>query len=195
MQRGTTLYFIRHGETDWNATGRYQGQMDIPLNARGRSQAARNGRVLEEMLADPAALDYVSSPLGRARETMEIVRRELMLPAGGYRIDDRLREAHYGVWEGQLWDDLRVTDAEGVAARGADPFHWQPSGGESYAQLALRVAPWLDGITRDTVVASHGGVSRVVRGALLGLELRRVPRLEVPQDRILVLRDGEQQWL
>lgn len=195
MRRGTILYFIRHGETDWNATGRYQGQMDIPLNTRGRSQAARNGRVLKELLADPASLDYVSSPLGRARETMEIVRRELALPPERYRLEDRLKEVHYGSWEGELSEDLLFIDAEGLEARSADPFNWQPRGGESYAQLAARVSPWLSEITRDTVVTSHGGVSRVVRGALLGLDPQRVPRLEVPQDRILMLRDAEQQWL
>ena len=195
MRRGTILYFIRHGETDWNATGRYQGQMDIPLNTRGRSQAARNGRVLKELLADPASLDYVSSPLGRARETMEIVRRELALPPERYRLEDRLKEVHYGSWEGELSEDLLFIDAEGMEARSADPFNWQPRGGESYAQLAARVSPWLSEITRDTVVTSHGGVSRVVRGALLGLDPQRVPRLEVPQDRILMLRDAEQQWL
>jgi probable phosphoglycerate mutase len=111
LKSGVTLYFVRHGETDWNRAGRYQGQRDIPLNGTGRAQAARNGRVLAEVLGGGAAvLDYVASPLSRARETMEIMRSELMLPPLDYRTDNRLREIHYGHWEGRLWQELPHTD-------------------------------------------------------------------------------------
>ena len=69
-----TVYYIRHGETDWNVVGRLQGRRDIPLNARGRAQGAQCGEILRELLArdnrDAAGLDYVSSPLQRACETM-----------------------------------------------------------------------------------------------------------------------------
>src|SRR6185312_12901881 len=93
LKPGITLYFIRHGETDWNRDQRYQGQRDIPLNATGRGQAARNGKVLAGALGERAAgLDYVASPLERARETMQIVRRELGLPPDAFRTDDRLKE-------------------------------------------------------------------------------------------------------
>jgi probable phosphoglycerate mutase len=68
------VYYIRHGETDWNAESRLQGQRDIPINARGREQARRCGEILRDLLTrdaiDPAQLDFVSSPLGRARETL-----------------------------------------------------------------------------------------------------------------------------
>jgi len=195
MRLGTILYVIRHGETDWNLIGRYQGQTDVPLNARGRTQAARNGGVLAGLLADPAAVDFVASPLARARETMEIVRRALEQPSQGYRLDDRLKEVHFGTWEGLLWDDLRSFDSADVAARHADPFNWRAAGGESYADLARRAAAWLAEVERDTVVVTHGGVSRVLRGHLLGLDWREVPRLEVPQDKFLILRHGEQQWV
>ena len=76
MRDGVSIYFVRHGQTDWNAEKRLQGQTDIPINARGRAQARRNGRLLAGYLADPAALDYVASPLGRTRETMEILRAD-----------------------------------------------------------------------------------------------------------------------
>ena len=94
---GVTLYFVRHGETDWNRAQRYQGQKDIPLNALGREQAMGNGRTLAAALgAQAATIDYVTSPLQRARETMELMRAELGLSPQGYRTDDRLREIHYG---------------------------------------------------------------------------------------------------
>jgi broad specificity phosphatase PhoE len=195
MRPGVTLYFIRHGETDWNAESRYQGQVDIPLNDTGRAQAKRNGEALANLLPDPRALAYVSSPLSRTRETMDIVRTALGLPLDGVTYDDRLREMHYGHWEGQLASDLPRIDPDGVAARASDWWHWRPTGGESYEDLTARVAGWIATIDRDTVVASHGGVSRAVRGAVVPVERAEVPRLKVPQDRVLVLRRGSMDWL
>ena len=164
LRSGVRLYYVRHGETDWNRDQRYQGQRDIPLNATGRSQAVRNGRALAETLGkDAAVIDYVASPLLRARETMELMRAELGLPPRGYRTDDRLREIHYGHWEGELWKDLSTTDPQGFAEREADKWGWQPRGGESYAIMSQRVALWLAEVSRDAVVVSHGGVSRALR--------------------------------
>ena len=82
-----TIYYIRHGETAWNATGRLQGTQDVPLNELGRKQAAHAGNVLaglfERDCRDKRDLAYVASPLGRARSTMDFVREMLGLPAGG----------------------------------------------------------------------------------------------------------------
>jgi probable phosphoglycerate mutase len=196
LARDVTIYFIRHGETDWNAAQRFQGQRDIHLNARGRIQAKRNGAVLSEFLGGNAAsCDYVASPLRRARETMEIVRRELALPPDGYRTDARIAEIRYGHWEGHLLADLPGIDPDGFAARKTDIWNWQPVDGESYRMLSDRVAAWLGEISRDTIVASHGGVSRVLRGLILRLANADVAALEVPQDKVLMLRAGSAHWL
>jgi len=196
LRPGVTIYFVRHGETDWNLAQRYQGQRDIPLNATGRAQAARNGRALALTLGREAgALDYVSSPLVRARETMEIMRREIGLPPDGYRTDNRLREIDYGHWEGELWGELSVKDPQGFAAREADRWGWQPRGGESYRALSERVAGWLGEIERDVVVAAHGGVMRVLCGLSGGLEPAEIFRLDVPQDKVLVIEAGRTHWL
>jgi broad specificity phosphatase PhoE len=179
LSPGVTIYFVRHGETDWNAAQRYQGQRDIPLNARGRGQARRNGLVLAELLGnDAASFDYIASPLARAYETMEIMRRELSLPIADYRKDD-----------------LPAADPEGFCARTADCWNWQPADGESYRMLSDRVSLWLDEIRQDAVVASHGGVSRVLRGLILHLPGAEIPFLEVPQDKILVLSASSARWL
>ena len=196
LKPGVTLYFVRHGETDWNLAKRYQGQRDIPLNATGRAQAARNGRVLAQTLgADAATFDYVASPLARARETMQVVRRELKLAPGDYRTDERLKEIHYGHWEGLLWDDLPRLDPAGVAARTADTWGWQPVGGESFQVLSSRVERWLAEISRNSVVVAHGGVSRALRGIALGLPTAEIPSLPVPQDQVLVVETGSMRWL
>jgi broad specificity phosphatase PhoE len=193
---GVTIYFVRHGETDWNAALRYQGQRDIPLNATGRMQAKRNGLILAELLGNEASsFDYIASPLLRACETMEIMRRELSLPADGYRRDVRLSELHYGHWEGQFLRDLPTADPQGFSARKADVWNWQPQDGESYRMLSDRVTQWLAEIRQDAVVASHGGVSRVLRGLILQLPSTDIPFLEVPQDKVLVLSAGSARWL
>lgn len=196
LRPGVTLYFVRHGETDWNRARRYQGQRDIPLNATGRVQAQRNGQVLAEILgAETAALDYVASPLSRARETMEIIRQEMALPRLGYRTDERLLEIHYGHWQGRLWEELSHADPEGYAARLADPWGWQPAGGESYCMLSERVGRWLAEMTNDAVVVSHGGVSKVLRGLILQLGVAEIASLDVPQDKVLQVTAGNVGWI
>jgi broad specificity phosphatase PhoE len=196
LPSGVTLFFVRHGETDWNKAQRYQGQTDIPLNETGRGQAARNGGVLKEMLGPRLAeFDFVASPLLRTAETMQIIRRELGLPIDAFRRDDRLKEQHFGHWEGIIWGDLKHVDPVGLAARQADTWNWTPRGGENYAMLIDRVAPWLNTIKRDTIAVSHGNVSRSVRGLLLGLDTKAVPKLEVPQDKVLRVIDGRAVWI
>ncbi len=195
MRDDVTLYFIRHGETDWNAEARYQGQADIPLNAKGRAQARRNGEALRGLLPDIAGADFVASPLSRTSETMCIVRDALALDPHDFRTDDRLIELHYGAWQGQLLSDLKVTEAEALQRRQADPFFWRPSRGESLADVTGRLLGFLETVSRDCVIASHGGVSRALRCHLLGIEKGSVLDLEVPQDRILVIRGRDMSWL
>lgn len=193
-----TLYIVRHGETEWNACARYQGQEDIPLNEKGRAQARRNGEALRGRLAhtaDLAFLDFVASPLSRAQETMRLLRAAMGLPPSGFETDPLLREIHYGHWQGRLASDLPRFDPEGLAGREKDPFHWRPKGGETYAELMARTCLWLAGVRRDTVAVTHGGVMRTLRGRLLGLAPEAIPRLEVPQDRVLVLRGRSLAWL
>ena len=194
MRGDRTIYFVRHGETDWNAARRLQGQTDICLNETGRLQAARNGRMLKELIRDFAALDFVASPLSRTRETMEIVRSEIGLERSAFRTDERLVEINFGHWEGFTWQELPDRDPEGHQARLADAFGWRPHGGESYRDLTERIAPWVASLESDVVVVSHGGVSRALRGHLLGLDPCEVPHLEVPQDKVLVLRPGIIEW-
>jgi len=188
-----TIYFIRHGETDWNRDRRYQGQKDISLNETGRAQARRNGQVLRAFLPAIAEAEYLASPLGRTRESMEIIRRELGLPWDGYAVEPRLIELSYGVWEGLLQDDL-MQDA-GYAARRKDTYRWRPESGESYADLFARVSGWAETVRRDCVVVAHGGVSRCLRAHVLGLDPEKIPELDSPQDRVLILSGGTMRWL
>jgi len=168
-----TIYYIRHGETDWNVEGRLQGGIDTPLNALGRTQAAHAGGVLAGLFArdrrTPSDLAFVASPLQRARHTMELVRAELKLPAGGYTLDDRLREIGYGHWEGSTLAQARVSHPELYADRERDKWGALPPGGESYASVQLRMREWYDSLQADTVAVAHGGTARALM-VTLGFE-------------------------
>jgi probable phosphoglycerate mutase len=171
--RRPVLYYIRHGETDWNASRRLQGQTDTPLNAAGKVQAERCGKVLHRLLAlrgqAPAELDYVSSPLSRATLTMELIRGGLGLDASGYRVDQRLIEMSFGEWDGLDFAQLQTQEAVALARREKDPWRFAPPGGESFEQLQVRIGGWHREIARDTVVSAHLGTARALL-AHLGLE-------------------------
>jgi broad specificity phosphatase PhoE len=191
------IYFIRHGETDWNAERRMQGRLEIPINATGQMQAARNGSLLRQHLADAAGFDFVSSPQLRTRQTMEIVRREMDLAPAAYRTDERLREIHKGDWQGHLWADLSKLYIAEMEAYNLDYWNVLPpgEGAESFAMMHARVCGWFDEVDRDTVVVSHGGPMRCLRRHLLGLDADTTSKLPVPQDQILCIEDGVLSWL
>lgn len=195
LKPGLTLYLIRHGETDWNREARYQGQRDIPLNDTGRAQARRHGAVLKALMPAIADFDFVASPLQRAVETMRLLRETLGVDPDDFRIAPEIAELSYGHWEGELAGELPLKDPEGVAGKAANPYGWRPRGGESYHDLEVRVTDWLGRLDTNTVAVSHGGVSRVARGAILGVDRRFVPFLEVPQDKILKFAAAKMQWL
>ncbi|WP_417685245.1 histidine phosphatase family protein [Roseibium sp.] len=193
------LIFIRHGQTDWNAEGRMQGQKDIPLNATGEGQARGNGERLGGFLAaeglDAADFDFVSSPLGRTRRTMELVRSAMGLDAGRYRLDDQLKEITFGHWEGSTLEELADTAPDLVQARREDKWGFAPPAGESYEMLTERIGKWLITVVSPSIVVAHGGVFRALRGLLEGMEIARVPKLDVPQDKVFIWRQGGFSWI
>jgi probable phosphoglycerate mutase len=188
------VFYVRHGETDWNVEWRLQGARDIALNEKGRSQAAYCGEILRDLLArdDLAAdtLDYVSSPLGRARMTMELLRGVLALPVEGYRVEQNLTEISFGEWEGFTIEELARRDNEAVLRRDRDKWNFLPPGGESYQQVMARVAGWYATLSRDTVVVAHGGTARAlfVHLGLLSLPGAAVESIE--QGVVYVVGDG-----
>jgi probable phosphoglycerate mutase len=189
------IVFLRHGETDWNVEGRLQGQQEVPLNARGRSQARRNGETLKQAVADVAEFDFVASPLGRARETMEIARLAMGLDPKAYRIDHRLREVTFGRWEGFTTEEIRTREPGELAAREADKWGFSPPGGESYELLATRVRPWLAELEVPTVVVAHGGIGRVLWIELAGLDPAEAVVTIIPHDRIFIWSEGRARLL
>jgi glucosyl-3-phosphoglycerate phosphatase len=163
MQR---LVLWRHGRTEWNAAGRFQGQLDPPLDAEGRSQAIRVARELAAEL--PAGQTVVvSSDLSRAAETAASLTSVLGVPL---RVDPRLREHGMGSWEGLTRDEVadRYPEqyADWVAGR---PVHGR--GGESPAEVADRALAALAELPAQpvAVVVTHGGTAGRLMERLLGL--------------------------
>ncbi len=109
-----------------------------------------------------ADFSYVSSPLNRARETMEIVRRTLGLDPQAYETDDRLMEISYGAWEGLTLPEVEAREPGVLERREREKWDFAPPGGESYRDVGKRVADWYASVKRDTVVVAHGGVARVL---------------------------------
>ena len=189
-----TIYYIRHGETAWNAEGRLQGTLDVPLNDLGRRQAAQAGNILADLFArdgrDKASLAFVASPLGRARSTMDLVREVLGLPPDGYALDDRLREIGYGRWEGSTLAEMQAQDPELFARRQTEKWTMSPPGGETYASVQLRMRDWYDSLLTDTVAVAHGGTARALMVAL-GFETpASAADLTIEQGAVYVFRDG-----
>ncbi len=191
------LIFIRHGETDWNVEGRLQGQHDIPLNGRGRDQAANAGREARKYIAREGLTDlrFVASPLTRTRNTMELARGAMGLDPKDYALDDRLMELSFGRWEGLIWPEVKALDPLAAQAREGDKWQFQPPGGESYAMLSDRLRPWLATVTCDTVVVSHGGVARVLMAMIGGVSIADAPLMDIHQGRVLIFQDGRRRWL
>jgi len=192
VARRPTVYYIRHGETDWNVAGRLQGRRDVPLNARGRAQAAHCGDILRDLFVRDsriaAAVDYVSSPLGRARQTMELLRPPLGLPGDGYRIDERLAEISFGDWEGYTIAQLHSRDPQRIAAREQDKWHFVPPGGESYKLMSERLRDWYEGLSRDTVAVAHGGTARGLIAHLAIAKPAAAPLIDIEQGVVYVFQ-------
>jgi broad specificity phosphatase PhoE len=187
-----TVYFIRHGQTEWNVAGRLQGHRDIPLNAHGQTQAAHCGEILRDLFAhhgrDPADFGYVSSPLGRARETMALARPALGLPAEGFAVDERLAEISFGEWEGFTIAQLHERDPTHIAQREHDKWNFVPPGGESYLKVSARMGRWYASLECDTVAAAHGGTARGLMAYLGIAKPAAAPLVDIAQGVVYVFQ-------
>lgn len=169
------ILLARHGETPWNAEGRYQGQRDIALSEVGEGQA----RLLGQRLAGVPIHRAVSSPLSRARRTAELALGEAR--AGQLQIDKGLQEIAHGDWEGLLAAEIRERDPQRLRAwREAPETVQMPGGGESLVEVLDRAWPAFaracEGLGADDtlLVVAHDAVNRVILARVLGLPLSRL---------------------
>jgi len=171
------LILVRHGATDWNRDGRYQGHSDTPLNAEGIAQAQR----LVDLLRSDGISHVVSSDLRRASVTAQILAEGLRLAPP--RLDPRLREVDLGEWEGRLATEIAEDDAQAWDARNQNPAEVGAPGGETTRQVAQRVWACLDEIAGQAdeapvAVVSHGVALATALCRVRDIPLARVGELE-----------------
>ena len=180
------IYLIRHGETEWNVQGRFQGRLDSVLTNTGVKQAEAIGRRLAGL--DLSFDAFITSPLGRTRQTAAIIAGLARLPAVQW--DDRLAEVSLGSWDGLT--DIDIDAQWPGLLDGSTQFDWffKSPDGESYDAVFQRAECWLRERQGVTVAVSHGLISRLIRGAYSGLPKTDALSLTVPQDVIWRLSNG-----
>lgn len=172
------IYLLRHGETEWNASGRFQGAMDSALTDRGVLQARAAGAVLaaRKVCADSVFV----SPLGRTRETARLVVAEGSYPEIIW--DPRIAEVSLGSWDGLTHIDIDALWPGKLD--GASAFNWffRSPDGERYSAACERASDWLSCLDGVVIAVSHGLIGRIIRGVYLGLGETEALSLPVPQD-------------
>ncbi|CDO89691.1 histidine phosphatase [Mycobacterium triplex] len=176
------LLMLRHGQTDFNAGSRMQGQLDSALTELGRAQAGAAAEVLGKL----QPLLIVSSDLHRAYDTAVTLGERTGLPV---RVDERLRETHLGEWQGLTHTEVDA-QAPGARATWRDDASWAPHGGESRVDVAARSVPLVaelvagesewgeaDEPDRPVILVAHGGLIAALSAALLKLPVANWPML------------------
>ena len=195
------LFLVTHAETDWTTVGRFQGHTDIPLNAQGKQQA----ELLQQRLAQELLDAIVASDLRRALETAMIIATPHGLPV---QTDPRLRELHFGDWEGLTYAEVYQKDPHGLAAWQHNLLEFSTPGGERLPALADRLHDFLHDLMsrlpdRQVLVVAHRGSVRVMLCLLLGipvqnlwqfrLDVASLTEVRVSAEKVEVLRLNEHQ--
>lgn len=180
------LYILRHGETEWNAENRMQGELNSPLTPKGEMDAARQGEILATR--ELAGFSFLTSPQGRAVQTAGIALARVALHV---RTDDRLREIGVGDWSGVLRETLPMPE-------GKDPFmaHYEIApNGEGFARLEQRCRAFLADLAGPSVLVTHGITSRMIRSLVIGDDALAVSTVHGGQGCVYHLKDGVQTLL
>lgn len=183
-----TWLLVRHGETDWNAERRMQGQFESSLNELGHEQARRTGETLARLGVDC----LYASPQKRVRQTLaEIAAFAPIAPI----FDDRLKEWSAGDWSGILYADIAKRWPDAFSAWSADMYNVRAPGGENFADLDVRAASFLADVEDIAcprfTIAAHGFINRALAGRLLSLTPAEVVDIRQNNDVIFRITTGE----
>ncbi len=185
------LYFVRHGETDWNAERRMQGQWESSLTERGHAQAETNAVLLARLGIDR----IYASPLRRTRDTAEKIAARAGCPVTYH---DRLKEWHAGDWSGFLYQEIMARWPDEWAAWRDDMWNYRPPGCENFVDLERRggslVSELLAGAAGRVAIVSHGFIGRAMLKGLLGLTEADALTLRQGNDMIYALTREEGGW-
>jgi len=186
-----TIYLLRHGQTEWNVEGRYQGQLNSPLTAKGEEQAKANALKLAQYI-DLTSVKIFASPLGRARETAKIIAKHNGLASSKIIFEERIQEFNYGIFEGKTKKYCQKEYKGIFDAREADKFNYLLEGGDSYAKVYERLKDWISSVQNEKVivVVAHEMINRALRGIYCGLKNEEMLQLRQPNDMLIKLENG-----
>lgn len=180
------IWFLRHGQTEWNKTYRLQGQLDSPLTVQGRADATRQAHIMESILRDDPPC-FVS-PLGRTIATANTA-----LCGKPYKTDLRLQEINAGSWQGRYRDDILAEHPKWAATRPtALEIYAKAAGGEGIEALQARIRSFLSELTKPTVIVSHGLLGQVLRAEVRGLSIEEAGQLSNDQGCVYLLEGGNE---
>lgn len=175
------LYFVRHGQTEWNAIRRMQGQWNSDLSELGKQHADVNGKLLATLSIDAMFV----SPLDRTRQTAEIINQYLQLEP---TFDDRIKEWHCGDWSGEMYAEIPNKWPEEWKSLEADRFYFRPPNGENYEDMFTRSAPFVEELLstefNNIAIVSHGMIGKVMFSYLMKYEPDHVLSIHQQNDTV-----------
>jgi probable phosphoglycerate mutase len=183
------IWFLRHGQTEWNKAVRLQGQLNSPLTPQGIADAQSQAKIMPDILAHNP--DVFVSPLGRTVQTADIALGQMP-----YKTDPRLMEIDAGAWQGMLRADILAAHPD-WAANGptALEIYEAAEGGEGLAAFEARITDFLDDLTRPTVIVAHGLLGQVLRAIVRGMDPAEAGTLSNQQGCVYVLENGQETLL
>jgi broad specificity phosphatase PhoE len=187
------IFLVRHGETEWNLAQRMQGQMDSPLTPLGLDQARHNAELLRSLIGDLRGFKLISSPLGRARRSAEIIGEALSITPD---FDPRLVEIALGEWDGLTVDQINQRRAGTWDRTRLDGSLFGAPGGETFESMYERLSACLVELKPPAIVVSHGVTIRFLRGLFLKLDRDGIFGLQPSrQDGVFRLLNGQVDFL
>jgi len=190
-----TIILIRHGQTEWNVEGRYQGQLNSNLTLLGQEQARESALKIKKNIKLREPFSFFSSPLGRARETTSIICNELGIDLNSVVFDENIKEINYGIFEGKTKVSCQTEHATAFNARESDKWFYQlEGGGESYETVSKRLYQWLESIKNESVVVvvAHEMINRALRGICMNYSHDRTLNLRQPNNMVLKLENYQE---
>lgn len=187
------IYLLRHGETELNLKGRYQGEIDSALTPDGIEQVTNNAKLLKILIEKPEEWTFISSPLGRAEQSMNILCDVLGFDKSKVIKDDRLKEVSVGKWAGLTIKEIEMSWPELLENTNSFNWYFNSPNGESYDSVVDRVSDWLQSIRNKekVIVMSHGLTGRIIRGVFQDLAQDQALVLEVAQNTFFKLTDKQ----
>lgn len=185
----TRLILVRHGQTEWNIIGKFQGQSDTPLSEEGLRQAQLLAEHFGDFYANRIDAIY-SSDLQRARVTAETLGKKFNLEV---KLDSRLREVHFGKWEGESISAIKKSDPEKFSQLFTAPDLLRIEDGETFEEVQNRAMESIHEIidknpNRTVAVAAHGAILRTILGSMLDVPLRCIWKIRQDNTAVNLVR-------